>query len=332
MSQVYDPVEDIEAVPDEDGGDPGDQATEARARAMGWRPFEEWTGNPDGWKTAQEFVEFADANPGVLRETNRRITKQNERLERRITEMGDNLRRSDAEHLRAMAELRTLMIEGRNTEIEKVRRELLAQRDGAVEAGDMPTFRQIEDELKQLAPIAPASPPPPPTSTTPPPAAAPVSADDQSVINAWIADNPWFNSDAELRKAMIVEHGAVKQLRPNLTLRDQLDRAARRVAETFPDSFDEDPAPMASPPPPPPPPPARRVVAAVARPTGTITPRPRTVSVWDQIPDAAERAVVQQQWERAKLNDPEMPASEYVAIYMDPRADAIELRRRRPKK
>ena len=47
---------------------------EARARAMGWRPQEEFNGDPAKWKPAEDFVAKGENDLPVLRENMRRMT------------------------------------------------------------------------------------------------------------------------------------------------------------------------------------------------------------------------------------------------------------------
>src|ERR1700761_8086952 len=63
------------------------------ARANGWRPRSEWSGNPDDWKPADLFVAYGLDNPGVLAHRNRiladRLEKQLDKtsaLERKVDE------------------------------------------------------------------------------------------------------------------------------------------------------------------------------------------------------------------------------------------------------
>jgi hypothetical protein len=56
---------------------------EAEARAMGWKPKEEWNGDPGKHRDAQTFVELADNDPAILRRKNDELRKQNEEFQQR---------------------------------------------------------------------------------------------------------------------------------------------------------------------------------------------------------------------------------------------------------
>jgi hypothetical protein len=93
--------------------------TEERARAMGWAPKEEWRGDPENWKTAEEFLEVGENKMPVLKE---RLEKMYGMLENMQGELGQ-LRKTNTAikeynqrvHKKAYEEaLETLRAEKRN--------------------------------------------------------------------------------------------------------------------------------------------------------------------------------------------------------------------------
>lgn len=62
---------------------PKERDYEAEARAMGWKPKEEWTGDPEKHRDAQTFVELADNDPAVLRKKYDAKVKEVEEFTRR---------------------------------------------------------------------------------------------------------------------------------------------------------------------------------------------------------------------------------------------------------
>ena len=79
-----------------------DPIIERRARAMGWRPKNEWQGPAAVWKDADAFVDFADQRMPALRKENEKfagdinamreamqgILKQNRQLQERVGQIG----------------------------------------------------------------------------------------------------------------------------------------------------------------------------------------------------------------------------------------------------
>ena len=92
MEQEFQEHEEPEAVEGvdalhvvEDEGGQQELSTEDRARAQGWRPKDEYNGNPDRWVDAEAFVKRGEEELPVVRERNRhlesRVTELNQKLE-----------------------------------------------------------------------------------------------------------------------------------------------------------------------------------------------------------------------------------------------------------
>lgn len=126
--------------------DPGqDTQTEAPptleglAGEMGWRPQEEWKGDPTKWKPAHEFMRSTvDVNH-----------KLHNRLKGMEEQIGNMARTSAQVTERALA---------------KQREELQAVKDEAFETGDRETFMRADKALNEL-PEAPKAPPQIPDET-----------------------------------------------------------------------------------------------------------------------------------------------------------------------
>jgi hypothetical protein len=101
---------------------------EAEARAQGWRPKEEFRGNPDAWTDAETFVKRAD-------EVLPLIKKQNAHLKREIDDLKKLVRKvtasERASHTNALAEIR-------------------AQMEEAVETGDVAAFKKLDAKADKL--------------------------------------------------------------------------------------------------------------------------------------------------------------------------------------
>jgi len=83
---------------------------EAEARAMGWKPADEWSGDPTKHRDAKTFVELADNDPAILRQKYTEAQKQNEEFQRKIVaatnaEIARTKRDIEAKHNAQIAEL-----------------------------------------------------------------------------------------------------------------------------------------------------------------------------------------------------------------------------------
>jgi hypothetical protein len=326
MSLSYDPTEGdedfIEAV---DEGDPaGGLTVEEQARARGWiAPGE--PGAPRNAYSAEEYLARGMANPAMLRADNSRLARQVNELTRQVGQLQETQAVTQAEHLEQLRQLRALVAGGQNREIDRERARLETERRGAIEAGDATAFDQIEAQIATLKPIETPPPPAPP----PPPGLPPA---EKAVIDAFTAANPWFFSDPILKQGMMDRHTIVRRERPAMPLADQLELARRRLAADFPDKFAPlDPGdgdtelandPQRRPP-------QNTVLRPGAGSTQQRPPAGRR-TVWDEIP-TEERQTARDAYQTNLRSDPDQPESEFVALWLDPHLDYLELRRKRKK-
>lgn len=102
---------------------------EARARAHGWKPKEEFVGDETKWVDAKEFVELGEKKLPILRETNRRLESKINSMQQSIQKMQAIY---EAREKAAVAEA-----------IEKLK----AERREAIEDGDYSRVEQIEKKI-----------------------------------------------------------------------------------------------------------------------------------------------------------------------------------------
>lgn len=305
---------------------------EDRARIMGWKPLpvdprniqrDEYRGDPRRWTDAAEFVAHGEAELPILRDQTRRMSERLVRSDRDF----EDLKRTVEEQKIAIQDAIKLAKTADERGYKRAKSELEVRRREAAEAGDADTVDQISAEIEALqdarvdAP-APISPPPPP----PPAEAAPVVAPE---ITQFVRDNPWFNDKKrpELNAAMIAMHNGVIRENPGMPVGEQLDIALGRMEAAYPEILDETPMrePAA-------PVPRRRAAPSALAPSGPQGQRPRgSGSPIDAIADPTERAQCRAAYGRMKANDVGFTEAEYMQIYEDPHADALELRRQRKK-
>lgn len=327
--------------------EPAPISIEARARTMGWKPLptdprnpqpDEFRGDPRYHRGAAEFIAHGEAELPVLRDNNRRMSEKLARLEPEM----DTLRKTVTEQAAAIRRATALAERADETGYKRALAELEAQRREAVRIGDETAFDQVQARIDTMVQTRAAEPPAP---TAEPP--APVVEGEWPETTAFKRDNPWVMTDPVLRQAMISAHGAMLDNFPNMSRSEQYDRAKRLVMEAHPAKFPREPAlatepdldpeyedepPVAREPAPPPAaprarPPAR---AAVLAPSAPQRPGEGRRSVWDQIPEE-ERAEARKGYEYSLKGDPEQPASEFVALYLNSKLNPLDLRARRKK-
>ncbi len=104
---------------------------EGLASEMGWRPKDDWKGDPEKWKPAQDYL--------------RATVDVNRKLGNRLKGVEDQLQR--------VVRTSVTMTE---REVAKERERLMKISDEAFDAGDRETFKLAERELAKVAEVAPA--------------------------------------------------------------------------------------------------------------------------------------------------------------------------------
>lgn len=345
-----------EAAPDLDPTDEfldGEPLTiEQQAMAMGWHPLpadprnpqpHEYRGDPRRHASAEEFVKKGLEELPILRDSNHRMASK-------ITRMGDEigkLRSTASEQALAVQDAIRMARNANQAGYDRAMRELQAKRRAAAETGDMVSFDQVEEQIEALeTERAKVETAPPPVGEAP---AAPARPGTQGAgldpaVTEFTRDpaNRWF-FDAKrphLKQSMIALHGAVLNEGEIVDVADQLQEARTRLIEMYPEDFaaprpapreepeddldEEDPVPERRPA-------ARRPV--VNNPSRQpITPGGRRArSPFDEIADITERAQAKQAYERMKSMDSGLTEAEYMTLYTNPHADALELRKQRRK-
>jgi hypothetical protein len=106
---------------------------EAEALTMGWRPKEEFPGDPSRWTDAETFVRKADVMMPL-------VTAQNKRLKREMEDLRKQVRQASAHFDKAeeRAYARALA-------------DLTAKQEAAVESGDLDAHRKVSKEIGELS-------------------------------------------------------------------------------------------------------------------------------------------------------------------------------------
>ncbi len=180
-------------------------AHEVRARASGWKPLEEWEGNPDEWRGAREYNDRG--------------------------ELLNKIKSTSAELRAVQQSVQALAEHNKNVYVagyEKALNDLKLQRAQAIENNDGKALLQIEDAMDKTkdaiatakqAPVAQA-----PKTITP-------------AFQAFIEKNDWYNTDDTMQS---FAHGAaIKFGNKNTTASeaDVYEHIEKEVRKAFPDRF-----------------------------------------------------------------------------------------------
>lgn len=170
---------------------------EEAARADGWKPKDEWTGDPNEWRSAKEFVDRKSLFDKIdsLKSTIHELKRDYKNVFDKV---------SQTERAKYEAEIA----------------QLRAERKQAAKVGDTERVVEISEILEKATPPAPVQ------ANGPDP-----------VFEQWVKENPWYNSKTNLREDADDFGIAYKTKNPNATFQQVLDHVTRKVKELHKDEF-----------------------------------------------------------------------------------------------
>lgn len=265
---------------------------EARARAQGWRPKEEFKGDASKWKDAETFVQVADQFMPVAIQQNRTLSDKlhqtTEQLQG-VTKQLDEMRQTFNDY-------REFASRGEKRAYDKALKDLMAQRDVAVQHADVETFKAVDAEIAQLQESGKPVEVKPATEKPAAAAAVPVVVPE---ITAWIDENPWFNRDTELTEYAKAQDQYIGKTKPGLSWKQRLAMVKERTMKEFPDKFDN---------------PRQEGANSVASPSGGAPRRQTNKKSYENLPPEAKAACDKFVRDGAKWAKP-FTREEYVANY-----------------
>jgi ElaB/YqjD/DUF883 family membrane-anchored ribosome-binding protein len=245
-------MSDIEGAQDA----PAPNEAETEARKMGWVGKDEFKGNPDNWRPAEEFLDRGKRILPIVLKDNERLQRNLERVKDELKELRDSTKQ--------LVEFHT---EAAKREYERGRREIEAKIEAATANADTATVRQEMQNLdaltKQNTPkkVEPAQP-------------QTIQIDPE--IQDWISKESWFNRDRALNGYAIDQFELVQREKPGLTTAEVLAETKRRTVSKFPEKFGINPE--------------REGAAAVATPNGGGAPVRRNAKSYENLPADAKHA------------------------------------------
>lgn len=180
---------------------------EARAREMGWKPQEEFHGDPERWVSAEAYVERGETVLPIVKAQKVKLEQDVARLSTELREAREAIEGS-REAIKALEEFYT---EETKRQVAKARAELRAQIKEARDAGDVDAELEAQEELTRLnaaegkAKEGPADAkksdgPPPPTAE----------------YLTWQAENDWFLKDQKKARRAFLIGTELKEENPSL--------------------------------------------------------------------------------------------------------------------
>ena len=196
---------------------------EQDAREIGWRPKEEFRGDPSKWVDAETFVTRGENFIPILRADREKLRGENNEIRAALTETQTLLKASQE----AIAELKKYHTEDTARQVERVRREIVEQLKEARADNDVEGELKLQRELNKLETAQAAPEPAKPAPAAAPAASAPVDPDFQ----AWSTENPWFATKPRLRMLAVGIAEEVKASEPSLKGKAFFERISEEMAQ-----------------------------------------------------------------------------------------------------
>lgn len=220
--------------------DLGDAETEQMARRLGWKPKEEFRGNPDEWSNAQTFIDNGMAALPILRQN---IKKMNDKLTRSESEVG-MMRAQISEIAPIITELRDRGVNADRAGYERAMTEIEARKREAVDTADSAAYDRAEGQRKELEKHQP-----PPAAATPatgtngatPPNNPFANNPELAYVDRWIKSDErnWYRNDPDLQAQLDATHASLRRTKPALTIEENLIEAEQKVRKLNPEKFGE---------------------------------------------------------------------------------------------
>jgi hypothetical protein len=285
---------------------------ETAARLQGWRPLGEYRGKPGGWVDAKTFIQRGQDYLPFVQKENRELKQT---MGNMTTEM-EGLRTLVASTQSDMKKLLDFSRRANQSGYDRAMADLKAQQRQAVTDGDVAKFDQIEGQITEMDAARDEAPP----VGDPPPARQEITPRQtiDPAVEAFVAENPWFNTDRVLNSAMIGEHNIIIAESPALPVAQQLEKAKEAVMRRYPKKFGIDDEPPAGDAPPP-----RRPAAALP-PSNRRPVPPAQRAGLDSIQDPRDRAEARKGYEQIRRSMPDITEAEYLDIYNNPHGDVLD--------
>jgi hypothetical protein len=180
---------------------------ESRAHEQGWVPQDQWTGDPDQWRPAKEFLDRGE------------LFKKIDEQKRELKQLKHAMEEFGKHHAKV-----------REVEFQRALNTLKAQKKAALEDGDHDAVVELDDriaETKEAAKEAAAEAARP----------APQQTEPNEAFVRWQTRNPWYGSNRAMK-------GAADEIARDMVMKGEQDPMVilaavdREIRKEFPEKFE----------------------------------------------------------------------------------------------
>lgn len=199
-----------------------DEEAEVKAHALGWRPKDEFNGNPENFTDAKTFLSKANDNIPMLRENYRKVEAQNQKFQEQLEAMNKQI----------MATSKRLE-DAERRGYERAVKEIEEQQRMAAMTGDLDKYDALQQRKDALAQKSGEGATPQNTNA----GNDQFSTEDMIALQVFQNLNPWFRQDAELNEDMSSFVMGIRTRNPNMSMSEVLEKAKAKTVKANPDKF-----------------------------------------------------------------------------------------------
>jgi hypothetical protein len=201
---------------------------------MGWKEPKEWKGNPprNGFVKAKEYLERAETVIPIMR-------AENKKLKDELNEARADLKSFKEETSKTVAKMAQMSKVALDRQRQQLEDKYSAAIEAATEVGDKEQVRKLrQQEREDLQKFDEASEiKEEKKEEAKKDVNGALPKDVQDTIGAWIADNNWYSTDAEMQAVANTYHGKLLKDKPGLSLAENLEETRKYVAKRYPEKF-----------------------------------------------------------------------------------------------
>lgn len=215
----YRPNSEADEPTETGGGDAEDQA-----RALGWKPEDEFKGDKAKWTDAETFLEVHGRNNGALRNALAQQAKD-------LAELKEQMRGMDTAHRKIF----DMQIKKQKEEFDQQVAFLKAQKREALRSGEHETAADIDEQIDSLRERGPDLPDVPQTQSVTP--GLQPNWRDNKILAGWADRNSWFDKDEDMSAYAGAIGQKIRAENPALPFSSLLEEVTVRVRKAFPQKF-----------------------------------------------------------------------------------------------
>lgn len=189
----------------------GNRDWEAEAEAYGWVPKEQFKGDPEKWRPAEEFVRRGEEILPIVR-------KQNEKLNAKVSELEETNKRMSAMFEKTIQRER----ENANRQIEALK----AEKKAAIKEGDADRVDQIDQQIDTLKEDVKSD-------------AQPSAKTIAELTKDFAKANPWYVEEPDMAEYAVKVSESNAALNDGISFEDNMKFVLGAVRKKFPQYFNQ---------------------------------------------------------------------------------------------